>query len=429
MQKTKMSRLVKIMKRKPIVSLVVVALCAQLLSTTVYAATLNTITLTLDGEEKIVQTHASSVEEVLADNDIEVGEHDYLSAEPTETVTNDMTIEWKPAVEVSLLVDGVLSEEWTTEEDVSSFLASENITLDPYDKVNPSIETPVSENMIIQVGNAFPVTLNNGGVSQEVQTTATTVGELLTNSGIQLGASDRVEPSAETALAPNMAVNVTYVGTTLEVSELTVPFNTIEQEDPSLPQGTVQVVNEGQLGSVAQTFEVVTENGVVIARNLVSEVTNIEKVDKVQKIGTQVSAPAQVTSTKPGKSPASSGGNEPAPMAGDVVGYAMQFIGTPYLYGGTTPAGFDCSGFVGYCYRNSLGISLPRTSGGMASGGTAVANPAPGDVVYFGSGGSVSHVGIYTGNGQFISATNSGVKVDALHSGYWGPKYMGARRY
>ncbi len=429
MQKTKMSRLFKILKRKPIVSIVVAALCAQLLSTTVYAATLNTITLTLDGEERIVQTHAASVEEVLTDNSVEVGEHDYLSAELTDAVTNEMTIEWEPATEVSFLVDGVQTQVWTTEDTVSSFLSSKEIMLDPYDKVEPKIETPISEGMVIQVKNAFPVTLNDGGAVQEVQTTASTVGELLTVSGIQLGEFDRVEPSVDTALTHGMVVNVTRVGKTTEVSELTVPYNTVDVGDENLPQGQVQVVTEGQNGSVAQTFEIITENGVVVARNLVSEVTNIEKVDRVQHIGLQVPVVVASSTDASGKSPVTSSANEPVPMAGDVVGYAMQFIGTPYLYGGTTPAGFDCSGFVGYCYRNALGISLPRTSGGMASSGTGVENLAPGDIVYFGNGGSVSHVGIYTGNGQFISATNSGVQVDPLHSGYWGPKYMGARRY
>lgn len=103
----------------------------------------------------------------------------------------------------------------------------------------------------------------------------------------------------------------------------------------------------------------------------------------------------------------------------DVVAKAAQFLGTPYLWGGTTPRGFDCSGFTQYVY-GELGISLPRTSELQATVGTpvqSVASAKPGDLVFFaGSDGTVGapgHVGIYIGNGEMIDAPYSGTTVQA----------------
>ena len=116
----------------------------------------------------------------------------------------------------------------------------------------------------------------------------------------------------------------------------------------------------------------------------------------------------------------------------EIVSSAKNLIGIKYRYGGTTKAGFDCSGFIGYIYKSN-GVDLPRTAAGMYSTGESVkkANLAVGDLVFFNtSGKGVSHVGMYIGSGKFIHAsTSKGVKVDKLNDPYyWGNKYVGAKK-
>jgi len=106
-------------------------------------------------------------------------------------------------------------------------------------------------------------------------------------------------------------------------------------------------------------------------------------------------------------------------------------LGTPYWFGGTTPRGFDCSGFTRYVFAN-IGVNLPRMADGQFGVGKPVSAERlqPGDLVFFETyEPGPSHVGIYIGNSQFISATSSrGIAVADLFGHYWGERYIGARR-
>lgn len=124
-------------------------------------------------------------------------------------------------------------------------------------------------------------------------------------------------------------------------------------------------------------------------------------------------------------------GKRPVSQGQSVVEYAKQFIGTPYVYGGSSPSGFDCSGFVKYVYSH-FGVNLTRTSYSQVSEGTYVAreNLQPGDLVFFGSASNVHHVGIYVSDGNFIHAPKPGktVRIETLESGYYNYNYYTARR-
>ena len=114
-----------------------------------------------------------------------------------------------------------------------------------------------------------------------------------------------------------------------------------------------------------------------------------------------------------------------------IANYGMSFVGYPYVYGGTSPSGFDCSGFVQYIYRQ-FGYSINRTATAQLANGYYVSYDSliPGDLVFFGSGSSASHVGMYIGGGEFVHAANSrsGVKISSLSESWYAARYIGARR-
>lgn len=114
------------------------------------------------------------------------------------------------------------------------------------------------------------------------------------------------------------------------------------------------------------------------------------------------------------------GGEVPSnPSSSGIVGYAYNFLGTPYVWGGTTPAGFDCSGFTSYVYRNAAGVGIGRDTYAQMGAGVAVSQSQlqPGDLVFTYGGG---HVGIYVGGGSYIHASQPGdvVKLSHIQSFY-----------
>lgn len=117
-----------------------------------------------------------------------------------------------------------------------------------------------------------------------------------------------------------------------------------------------------------------------------------------------------------------------AANAQEIIDEAKKYIGTPYLWGGNTTSGFDCSGFVKYVFAK-FGVSLPRTTETQWTATTPVNAPSIGDLVFFQTyKPGPSHVGIYLGNNKFISAASSGVTISDLTSSYWGTRYLGARK-
>jgi cell wall-associated NlpC family hydrolase len=154
--------------------------------------------------------------------------------------------------------------------------------------------------------------------------------------------------------------------------------------------------------------------------------------------------PQTVAAAKPQAAPA--GGNRlqaaavSAPVSvvsggngSSVVSAAMRHLGARYVFGGTSPSGFDCSGFVWYVHK-ALGKPVSRGLWGQLNGGPRIAlnQLQPGDTVFFANTymPGLSHAGIYIGGGRFIHASDesSGVKISSLSDAYWGPRYIGASR-
>jgi peptidoglycan DL-endopeptidase CwlO len=169
-----------------------------------------------------------------------------------------------------------------------------------------------------------------------------------------------------------------------------------------------------------------------------SEIGRLQEQERARQAQLEAAARARLASPQTGLEvlAASSGSidstDQPLPAAppgryGGVVGIAMQYLGTPYVYGGASPSGFDCSGFVMYVFAQ-VGVSLPHNAAAQYGYGTPVSRSQlqPGDLVFF---NGLGHDGIYIGGGQFIHSPHTGdvVKISSI-SGWYSSTWVGARR-
>ncbi|WP_423188783.1 NlpC/P60 family protein [Alkalibacterium sp. f15] len=186
-------------------------------------------------------------------------------------------------------------------------------------------------------------------------------------------------------------------------------------------------VSSSESNQTAQTVSTVTVN--------TAQPTESSSTASNSSIQATVSSSATVQSSPETSKPTPAPAPAPATTSngvtwGQISSYANSVLGTPYLYGGSTTAAFDCSGFTSYVFRQA-GVSLARSAAGQYASSQKVSNPRAGDLVFFSENGSrVSHVGIYVGNGQFIgSQSSTGVAYTSVSSNYWGPRLVGYGRY
>jgi cell wall-associated NlpC family hydrolase len=165
------------------------------------------------------------------------------------------------------------------------------------------------------------------------------------------------------------------------------------------------------------------KNATVMNTSVTSEKVSTEKTATATTaaVATTPEKAEAPTVTKPAASSVSTG---------SVQGAAFGVQGTPYLYGGVTTSGFDCSGFTQYAFR-AAGVNLPRTASAQYSASTKISQSEAkaGDLVFFNQTGSIDHVGIYLGNGSFIGAqSSSGVAVAQINQYYWAQYVVGYGR-
>lgn len=166
-----------------------------------------------------------------------------------------------------------------------------------------------------------------------------------------------------------------------------------------------------------------------------SEIVRIKRLEQARQLALAAQARARFE-TQPQGSFSGLGISASTPDAtiappsqyGGVVGIAMRYLGIPYVWGGSTPAGFDCSGFVMYVY-SQVGVSLPHYTGAQWALGVPVSRDQlePGDIVFF---DGLGHDGIYIGGGQFVHSPHTGdvVKISSLGESWYSSTYVGARR-
>ena len=184
--------------------------------------------------------------------------------------------------------------------------------------------------------------------------------------------------------------------------------------------------------TASSTPAVSSTPGTTVSRSLpVSSSSSTSSSSSKSATTTNKTSSTAAASTKSSQAVKTSAAVSSTSKATAIINTAKKYIGVPYVYGGTTPSGFDCSGFVQYAF-NKNGISLPRVSRDQYKVGTSVSykNLRPGDLIFFSlaQNGVVDHVGIYIGNQQFINASSSkGVTIYTIGP-YWSSHYLGAKR-
>ncbi|UWG95349.1 NlpC/P60 family protein [Dehalobacter sp. DCM] len=249
--------------------------------------------------------------------------------------------------------------------------------------------------------------------------TETTIKEAVT-SNLTTVSLDRIQSPEQVLndLIDKKTLTIICKGT--ETTEEAIPYSTITKKDYTLAYAQKKVITQGSKGLKSVTTSYEQQNGKIIKQQVISEKIVKKAVDEVIAVGPSARALTVASS-------ASISGRSYS----DVVDYALSYVGSPYVFGGSSPKGFDCSGFVMYVYK-AAGVNLPHSSFAQFASGTSVAKSdlQPGDLVFFSTYSSgASHVGIYVGSGKFVHAYNYsyGVTVSSLSS--LSSRYLGARRY
>ena len=165
--------------QKTIAGIAMLAVFVTVLSLVLFEGTKKTITLKEDGETIELKTHASTVEDALAQRDIEIGSHDVLKPSSDTVVTDGMEIDWKQATPVAINMNDDSTTIWTTESSVQNILTEAGVELNEYDSVEPDLDATVGRDNEISIDKAFQVTLKDGKTSKKVWSTSSTVADFL----------------------------------------------------------------------------------------------------------------------------------------------------------------------------------------------------------------------------------------------------------
>ncbi|MBT2583828.1 DUF348 domain-containing protein [Planococcus sp. ISL-109] len=245
------------------------------------------VTITANGETEEIRTHAKTVGDVLDEQAIEVGQDDFLSHSADTAIEEDAAIEWDEAEQYTVTVDGEARSAWTTENTVSAILDKAEVEVTKHDKVSPALDDTVAETTVIDVEKAYEVTIVDGGKDKKVWSTSTTVADFLKEHKVKVGKLDRVEKDMDELVLPNTKVEVVRVKKVTDVVEDAVKYAVETKKDSSLLKGSEKLVQKGQNGLVKKTYEVVTENGKEVKRELKKEKVVKEPKKQITAVGTK----------------------------------------------------------------------------------------------------------------------------------------------
>ncbi|TFE01947.1 DUF348 domain-containing protein [Jeotgalibacillus sp. R-1-5s-1] len=258
-----------------------------------------TVTLSLNGEEQLVRTNADTVKDIFTELGIELNSEDYVHPSEDASIYHDMNVAYRAAKQVSFDLGGETQQIMTSAETVGEFLRREKVEISDLDELSHDLSQQIEEDMTISLDKAFAWTLVDGTTQEEAWSTSITVADFLSQNNIKLDQDDRVEPSTDTMLTEGATVKIVRVDKVTDVVEEPKDFTVETKEDADLAEGTEEVVQEGEKGLIAKTYEVVMENGKEISRKLKEEKTVKESINEIVSVGTKKPVVASVPRETP----------------------------------------------------------------------------------------------------------------------------------
>ncbi|MCL1841233.1 MAG: ubiquitin-like domain-containing protein [Propionibacteriaceae bacterium] len=250
------------------------------------------VTLVVDGQATSLRVNSDTVEQVLAQHDVTLTPRDAVTPAPASHIANGMRIVVSYGRQVDVTVDGVPQTVWTTGATVDGVLAGMGIT-DPDALVAPDRSTPLTgDGLAITVSLPKLVQVTADGSTTTMETTASTVGDLLAAQGVEIGPQDAVTPSLDTPLSDTTTISVQRVTTSQQTETVEVPYGTTKQNDATLAQGTTKVATPGANGSKNQVWQVTSVDGVAQSKTLISESVTKQPTNEVVLVGTKQPTPS-----------------------------------------------------------------------------------------------------------------------------------------
>ncbi|GAB4099080.1 transglycosylase family protein [Sinomonas halotolerans] len=269
---------------------------ALALGTTAFVANGKTVTLSVDGETSTVTTFAGTVGQVVQSADVELAGADRVSPALDSALANGAVITVARAKEVTVQLDGAERTVQTTVPDVGGLVdelgvASNSVVSLDGDALEGGARLAAA-GTVLQITTPKDVTVVVDGRAVKRTTTAATVGDLLTELETAPRPGDHVSAPANAPVVANMVLKLTRVGASNAptVTE-TLPYSTEKTSDPRLAKGQTKVLRKGVAGAVQKTYRVVTVDGRVAVRRLVSETVTKEPVAERIAVGTKSAAP------------------------------------------------------------------------------------------------------------------------------------------
>ena len=274
-------------------------LCALVVGLVAFVGNNKTITLNVDGKVTSVQTFGGTVGQVVKSANVELKPSDRVSPSIDATVQNGTVINVNMAKEVKVSLDGSEKTVNTTAQDVAGLVTELGVASASSISVPKDAQLSVAGSFV-SISTPKSVSIVADGKVETATTTAATVGKVLEDAGLTLGANDRSSQPANAHVVNNMVIKVSRVDTgQTAVTTDDIPFKSETKESAELLKGEKEVTQAGSAGKVEKTFKLVLVDGREASRTLVSETVTAEPVTEKITVGTKAKPVAQAAPAAP----------------------------------------------------------------------------------------------------------------------------------